>query len=479
MPQAPTVAELVEQFRLKERGRESGRQGLPPTDSPRLDSAETEVVAHCEDLFTERRVEYNRHRANFEERMRSRPAATGSAADVEQACLDLRARLEEERPELERLARQTQQAIGDYNQFRREEGLTRDADYPESRILHFGFLGLLIVVETVINGLFFGANVAGGIFAGTSYAVLISLLNVVGLGLLASWSFRKTRHRDPLQKVTGWTLLALVVVAAIGWNLFVGHYREALAVDYPPQPDAGVVQPAADAGTPTTDACWRGPEEADADQEALCLFLQNPVRLGGFYSYMLLIIGLLAWLLGAADGFKLDDPYPGYGSKHRRRKKMEKELSDERSEILEKLRETQNEAQAALSSDFTDPIDARSLALNALDRLQRRHRDLCDFAKNLEASIRGALNIYRNSNREARSTLEPAVWQSSWTSDWDLPDPPNPADVITEEKASDQSGRERQALESGQAALRTTFEDLQRAVNDITRVDPHDRAGPR
>ncbi len=479
MPLAPSVSELVERFELKKHGRDRGRQNLPPSDSPRLDTPETEVIAHCEDHFTDRLTDYNKHRTTLETRMRTPEGPVLGEADVEQACLDIRGAVEEERPELEGLAGIAQQAIGDLNQFKRNETLKRDADYPESRSLQIGILVGLVLVETVINGLFFGANVAGGVFAGVRYAVLISVVNVIGLGLLAAVTWRKTRHRDPAQKMIGWTLLALVTVVAIGWNLAVGHYREALAIDYPPEPDAIPTVSEAATGEPGIETCWRGPDEADADQEAWCLFARSPFRLGGFYSYMLLLIGLLAWLLGTYEWFRNDDPYPGYGKRARKRREAEERLSDDRTELLQTLKHRHDNAQKRLFGGFTDPVDSRRLALNAFDDLKRRHRNFCDFAKSLEASVRGALDIYRTNNGETRSTPEPAVWKTPWAADWILPDPPDPSMVIDESESESRSQVERTVLEERQARLRSCLEEQQTLVQDFTRLDPYDRTGPQ
>ncbi len=482
MAQPPSAKALVEDFKLKERARERGQRDLPSSDSRRLDIPETEIVSHCEDLFAERLKEYSRDRVAQEERMRM-PAGSAAGADeiVEQACLDIKEAVEEERAELETLARTAQQAIGDHNKFRREEGLTREADYPQSRALHIGFLLGLILVETLINGLFFGANVEGGLFAGTSYAVLISIVNVVGLGLIAAVLLRRTRHREPLQKMMGWVLLAIVVLVAVVWNLFVGHYREALAVDYPPEPEPAAIVLAPEAGSAAEgiDSCWRGPDEADADQEALCLFLENPVRLGGFYSYMLLLIGLLAWLLGAADWFHLDDPYPGYGRRDRRRRKAERDLRDECAELLEDLKETHDEAQSRLAGSFTDPAESRKLALSAFDDLRRRHRDLRDYARSLEASVRGALDIYRTNNEETRKTPEPSVWGSAWKADWEVPDAPDPEAVLSEEEAAERSRTESALLRERQERLRACLEKCGDVIIEIRKIDYFDGAGPQ
>ena len=263
--------------------------------------------------------------------------------------------------------------------------------------------------------MFFGANVSGGLFAGISYAVFISVVNVVGLGLLAAVAYRSTKHRDPARKMRGWTLLAVFSVAAIGWNLLVGHYREALADDYPPEPEVVVSVAEAQAGESGVEACWRGPDEADADREALCLFARSPFQLIGFQSYMLWLIGLLAWLLGTYEWFRQNDPYPGYGNRARKCHQKEMELSNERADLLEKLKEKHDRFQQRLLRDFTDPADSRRLALSAIDNLERLHRDFRDFTRSLEASVRGALDIYRTNNGQARSTPEPGVWQTPWS----------------------------------------------------------------
>lgn len=478
MPQAPSVSELVERFDLKKHGRDRGRQELPPADSPRLDAPETEVIAYCEDRFTEQLTEYNKHRTVFEERMRTSEGSGISDADVEQACLDMKEAVEQERPELESLAAQAQQAIGDLNQFKRDEKLTRDADYPDNRKLQVSILLALLVLETLINGFFFGTNLRTGTFGGVSYAVLISVFNVIGLGLLAAVTYRLTKQRGTMV-VVGWVGLAVVIAAAIGWNLLVGHYREALAVDYPPEPDA--VQPMPDAATAASgvEACWRGDDEADADREALCLFVRSPFALGGFQSYMLWLIGLFAWLLGAYEWYRNDDPYPGYGKRARKRHKAEKRLADERADLLQTLKEEQDVAQKRLLGAFSDPVDSRKLALNAFDNLKRLHRDFRDFTKSLEASVRGALDIYRTNNQQARQTAEPGVWQIPWVTDWTLPDAPDPSMVVAEDEAESRSRTERSDLEKRQAKLRACLEEQQALVRDFTRLDPYDRSGPQ
>ncbi len=522
MTATPTAASLVERFRLKERGRERGQDGQPHTGQPTLDNVEMEVVGYCDDLYAKQRNEYHRHRSALEQRMRPAPGDRAADPLVENACKEMRDSVAEERPDLAGQAREAQHAIGELNRFRLEEGRTADADYPGSRAWHWGLLAALVLGETLINGLFFGANVEGGLLAGTMYAVLISVVNVLVLGWVLAAMVRQIHHRDPRRKIGGSATLVAVIVVAVFWNLFVAHYREALPPDYPPPPDtaqvalAGAGQmpvaqspagqspagqspvaqlPAAQlpvgqsplAGGPGAQisqadsvppGCWRGPDESHADQEALCLFTANPFGLNGFYSYMLLLIGLAMCAAAAMDWFKTDDPYPGYGKRERRRRKTEERLSEDRRELLADLNELHDEAARKLRTDFRDPVEARQLALTDYGKLNTRHTELCGFARDLEKSCSGALAIYRTANREARSTPEPEIWQAPWTADWDLPDAPDRSELIGEEEAEERSRHMHAELERREQKLRDCHDECRELVNEITRLDPHDKAVP-
>lgn len=483
MAPTPTASSLVERFRLKERGRERGHEGQPHTSQPTLDNVETEVVAYCDDLYAKRRNEYHRHRTALEERLRPPPANRGADPLVEKACKEMKDAVAEERPDLAGLARDAQHAIGEVNRFRRDEARTADADFPESRGWHWGLLVALIVVETLVNGLFFGANVEGGLLAGTSYAVLISVVNVGVLGWLIAALVRLIHHRDPRRRVGGLAALTAVAAVAVFWNLFVAHYREALPPDYPVPPDTTLVaQQSVAPQVPPADSvpetCWRGPDETHADQEALCLFRASPFGLTGFYSWMLLLIGLAMCAAAAMDWFKTDDPYPGYGKRERRRRNTEERLLDDRRELLGHLNELHDDAGRKLRSDFRDPVEARQLALSDFTKLDARHTDLVGFARDLEKSCRGALDMYRTANREARTTAEPQIWQTSWAADWDLPEPPDRSRLMSEAEAEERSRLMHEALEQRERKLRDCHDECRELVNEITRLDPHDKAVP-
>ena len=477
MTPVPTALSLVERFRLKERGRERGQDGQPHTTQPTLDNVEMEVVGYCDDLYANRRNDYHRHRSALEERLRPLPADHGADPLVENTCKEMKDAVAADRPDLARLTREAQQAVGELNRFKRKEGRTADADYPESRVWHWGFLIALVLLEAVVNGLFFGANVEGGILAGTTYAVLIAVVNVAAIGWLLAALLRQMYHRDPRRRVGGLVGLATATAVAVFWNLFVAHYREALPPDYPAPPDTAIVTQAAPAES-APETCWRGPDESDADQEALCLFRASPFGLTGFYSWMLLLIGLAMCAGAAMDWFKTDDPYPGYGKREKQRRETEDRLLDHRSGLLGDLDRRHGEAARKLRVEFRDPVEVRELALSDYNKLHARHTDLCGFARDLEKSCRGALDIYRTANREARSTPEPQIWQDSWEADWDLPEPPDRSDLIGQSEAEERSRLMHAVLERREQRLRDCHDECRELVIEITKLDPHDKAVP-
>ena len=193
----------------------------------------------------------------------------------------------------------------------RKHQLERTPTIPDSLWKSSGLVAIAIFVETVLNGFFFGANMAGGVSGGVFLAALISAVNVIGFGFLGAATYRQIAHRADLRKLAGILGLVVVIVAALCFNFAVAHYRDALPPDYPPEPET--VSAEATEAERQIAACWRGDSDIEASQEALCLFTTRMYRLDGFMSYLLLLIGLIACAIGAWEGSRMTDPYPGYG----------------------------------------------------------------------------------------------------------------------------------------------------------------------
>jgi hypothetical protein len=246
-------------------------------------------------------------------------------------------------PALANHLREERSRLADLERFKAENGLTRDAHYPASPVLSFGVLSILILVEACINGVLFAETSDRGLFGGWLEAMALAITNV-GVAFLAGCAILPQLNRRSLPAKAGGALLVLAGLSAVlAVNLSGAHYRDFKAATAKAELAAQAVPaPKREASVPITGqkpssqtASFKPPppfpsvaepvkrvygEEAGkrSEMEALRHALQAPFALESFASLFLLIIGLCAASVAAADGYKFDDPFPGYGRRSRR-----------------------------------------------------------------------------------------------------------------------------------------------------------------
>ena len=416
----PTLDHLREKYQIEERGRDRGSDGEPSATQSGLDPVETEIFEHCNSYYSELLDEYRRKQLAFDEIRKGSGVTPGQLdADADQACTEIRNTYGRHREDLRTQAKDARGAIEELNRFKEENEISRPPDIPDSTKLSWGILGVIVLLETLINGFFFGEQLGGRIFDGISQAVLISLGNVFVIGLLGKLVIGRIAHHLSFHRLTGWVgLIAVVVPLALAFNLGVAHYRDALPEDYP-NPEA---------------ECYRTNDEGasgstDADREALCLLRTSTFSLSGIQSYLLLVIGLAMCGIAIWDWtFHMNDPYPGYGKRERQRRKKEDWLEASKDDATTELEAVRRDSVAHQNAAFEDPVARRQ-------RLIAAYKDLCTFVDrvrnrrgDLEVSCAGAIQLYRGANIAARPeefrAAIPGHWQQPWTASWDTPEPP-------------------------------------------------------
>ena len=472
----PTAQTLVKDLRLKEKGRERGANNEPPSKQPGEDPVERSVIDECNRLFFQRKEGYDRDCEALIERIRRARSESPSAVTSDDLHAEMKNRFATEGPHLEDLRREAQQAIDNLQSFRKDHDLERHPQVPSNLGWSVGILVGLVLVETFLNGLFFGTNLTGGLLAGGSYAVVISVINVGAVGAMGAWMLRLGRHRDQPLRLGGTLGFLLVSAFAVTFNLGVAHYREALPPDYPPSPAAlgSAQQPVTESGVQTADGavaeCWRGNDETHGDEEARCLFFSRGLRLNGFQSYMLWILGLMLCAFAIWKWWGMTDPYPGYGGLGRKQKNTETELRTEESDLREALKRDYDTA-LARARDFEDPVESWKRADAATTELRGRHASFADFATGLGASGTNAIEIYRAANREAgRTDPEPKSWSVPWRPEWHVSDPPFIPDIGTFEEAKRRSAAAQTTVHERIEDLRGRYQHLESEVTRIARL---------
>ncbi len=462
----PTLDHLRERCQIEDRGHDRGNDGEPPATQSGLDPVETEIFGHCNSYYSELLDEYRRKQLAFDEvRKGSRVTPSQLDADVDQACTEIRNTYGRHREDLRTQAKEARGAIEELNRFKEENEISRPPEIPDSTKLSWGILGVIVLLETLINGFFFGEQLPGGTFAGVSQAVLISLGNVLVIGLLGKLLIGRIVHRLSLHRFAGWVgLLAAVVPLALAFNLGVAHYRDALPEDYPGYEAE----------------CYRidddgvsGPTEAD--QEALCLLRTSTFLLSGFKSYLLLLVGLAMCVVAIWDWtFHMNDPYPGYGKRERERRKKENWLDVAKDDATAELEAVHRDSVAHQNAAFEDPVARRQ-------RLIAAYRDVCTFADqvrnrrdDLEVSCTGAIQLYRGANIAARPeefrTATPDHWEEPWTAPWDVPERPPKPDWGTAADAEEAKESATQAKRARTARLDACHKEMMTDMRRTTKL---------
>lgn len=481
--QLPDVAALVKEFDLRKKGRDNGSIDKPPATQSGLDPVENDVEDRCHRSLKKRTESYRRERDALQSRMKPEGPEEDADTMAEESCkamenmiLTAKANLEEYRGNVEKY-QSTLQIIREKYDLDGSEM----PKVPESSFKFFGILSFLILIETMINGIFFGANLRGGLLGGMTYAVMISLVNVVALGWvtgrLVAWLFGPTSQMSDPQRLSG--ILGLLVAIAVGvlLNLGVAHYREALPVDYPPAPESVDNSSTLAAPTPTSEAsvvsrCWQGNDEIVAGREAICLFWSQWFVLNDFQSYVLMLIGL-AMFGGAAWKWRgRQDLYPGFGQATQKFQHAKQALGVYEGDLLEELEHRRKEAvqRQEKHARLADPVAHYYQARRAYDELCKNHEDLREDAAHLKESCRKAIACYRSENRDARREPEPVSWRTEWAANWELPDPPVKPDIASRSDAQRRAAEAKSAKDARIKKVNDCYEKSAAEVRKIARI---------
>jgi hypothetical protein len=316
-------------------------------------------------------------------------------------------------PALANHLREERSRLADLERFKAENGLTRDAHYPASPLLGFGILAILILLEAAINGVLFADTSDRGLFGGWLEAMALAITNV-GVAFLVGSIVLPQVNRRSLPAKAGAIAFSLAGLAAlVAVNLFGAHYRDfraaaaqvelAQVAQAMPRRDTVIAVPGQKSASseatvaklrPATlpfpevaakPASSAGDKAKRSEIDALGKVFEAPLHLESFTSVFLLIIGLCAATVAAADGYKFDDPFPGYGKRHRR-------YAEARAANAAALRRILSHSNAAIAAAFHTVDRKLEACAHDLAELAQLHRayagDLAAFKDAIDDAAR-------------------------------------------------------------------------------------------
>lgn len=292
------------------------------------------------------------------------------------------------------------------NQFKEKNKLERDANYPDSRLWYYFVILGLLSIESIINGSLFASGSEQGLFGGWSIAVLVSTVNVIFGFMVGAYWVKQTWSIHYLNKFIGLTGFALWASFTAAFNLCVGHIRSLY------EESANVIE--------IGQTALQIPENFDPWREGFISFIENPIGLDNFISWVLVLIGILFAIIALFDGLKIDDKYPGYGAIVRKLKNAQDELHQEVDDLKDN------------SNDYFDQyLEDGDIMIRRLNQEAIELREGHDFTKErvlneypkycsyYSENFKNLINSYRNYNMEARSDDPPKYFYKEPSFDWD------------------------------------------------------------
>jgi len=395
------LEQIKDDLKLVKEGRARGEKNLPPAASEILDDIEHKIIAtieaeqrHQQQALNDQLNVYHQHIAKLD----IEHEAINIASAAQRASTEFIVKVDEGKAKLFTLWRNVCMIETQWNEFRQKHKLTHPADYPLSRLWNFAIILVILAVESVLNGSFLARGLETGLIGGIIEAFVIAAINVTFGFFLGDSVMRYLFHRSIMLRLIALIEVPVSCGLAVLFNLLVGHYRDALG----------------------------GGDPAHASAAALNSFRLHPFELAAFESWVLFAMGLFFSLVATIDGFKIDDPYPGYGKINRKHEEIIQDYTDEKANIIGDLSDTRDQALEYMR-EARQNLTARKTELAGI--LDQREKLITLFEAQQSYLNRAAnelLSTYRNANMGARSEPAPAHFNGGYTLPKPLPPAPLP-----------------------------------------------------
>jgi hypothetical protein len=271
-------------------------------------------------------------------------------------------------------------------------------------------------VEWVSLAAFYAEGSDFGLLGGVLIAMTLSIVNV-SLAILAGNLLRYVNHRSFRRKALALTGVAFLYTCFLLVTVAAAHYRVATN-------DIAQAQPAVSA--PATPAL---PVPADLDQWraarlAWQRFAHNPFGFDDVFSWILVVLAVIFGIFASYKGYRIDDPYPGYGE-------LDRELNAKRASYeaakvdycrrVDRVFDRILEEQGQLLSDVKSNIDVYQ---QLISRSSDQRRTFMHEAAEIQDACNILLKRYRQTNARARNSPAPFYFNNSFTFDGRLVGPP-------------------------------------------------------
>jgi hypothetical protein len=272
----------------------------------------------------------------------------------------------------------------DLHNFKNEHKLIRQERSSAKPLFNWAVVLLIIFAESILNASFFAQGSDLGLLGGIIQAFVIVMINVLVANLVVLLIRR--RHITTISSIerSGYTLLTGgLIIGLINFHFLVGHYRDALRIDF-----------------------------ENAYAFSVLNYSASPFHLIDFESYILVVMGFLFFIILIIDLYKLKDPYPGYGEVTHRFKEIKEEydsmnfiILDDDSEMCKNINNKIELIKTEANSTYEE-IQGIQITMH---KLENKYYEYLNSIKKLATF---SIKQYRSINSDMRTTPKPKYFDN-------------------------------------------------------------------
>jgi len=397
--------ETESELRITEVAMREGADGFPESESSVLSTTENEIVGRIRrfyvsvlEVLSNKFIQLGEETANikiFLERF-----------DLTQIPIQLKGKVEREITDagvaINSLASQARVAKENLEIFKRVNGLDREPVYSESWRNIWGpfLIVFLFVFEVVLNGALV-SGVVEGLIGGVAISITVATINVVLSVIVGKNLFPQLNRVQTLARKLGVTFVCILYgLSIIYLNLVFGVFRStALELrNVRSWEDVGTAQTVVSALKP-----W----------ESLPYLTDIP-------SLFVIGAGITFAIIAALDGYRLDDPYPGFGDVNRKFTEALKPFEEAKTNITNKVLRIIDDSSNLMESRITE-FESKLARWGTIENMARQQfSSYVVWISQLELDANKFLNDYRAANIKGRHSVystkkSPDYFDSKWT----------------------------------------------------------------
>jgi hypothetical protein len=386
--------EFMKKHDVSSLAKQAAKQNLPRTEAKSSDSNELSIRQKVNEEAIKVTMRLNQGISDLDNRI----AGVESASVVSKIenfgktfHKEIKSEVTSETSSILELRREVSECEEEFRSFKANNQLDHSPQYKDSNLLKIGVLLVALVFESVFNSFLFAQANDFGLLGGGLQAALISMINI-SIGFIAGmWPYRRKNHINPKIAYPSLFAFAAIVLTLFVFNLLVAHYREALVLD----PDNAAIV-------------------------AMQSFRSGIFALQDIQSWFLFLVGLIISVIAIVEGYKWDDPYPGYGALDRKLKQLKDDLDSKKKDCIEKIEEIYEEYTNDLDVSYKDISRFKQNLVDfskSIERQVEQHKALLQHLRNL---CEIAVTSYRDVNSANRETQPPEYFHDPIDFSFDL-----------------------------------------------------------